>query len=76
MIAGTLLTFIPAAGDFINAELLGTPNQAMIGNVIQSKFLEITDYGQAAALSVILMARILLLIAVYTRVLGTERMAG
>ena len=49
--AGTLLTFIPAAGDFINAELLGTPRQAMIGNVIQSKFLEITDYRQAAALS-------------------------
>ena len=48
----------------------------MIGNVIQSKFLEITDYGQAAALSMILMAVILLLIIVYTRVLGTERMAG
>jgi spermidine/putrescine transport system permease protein len=76
VIAGTLLTFIPAAGDFINAELLGTPNQAMIGNVIQSRFLEITNYGQAAALSVILMAVILLLIAVYTRILGTERMAG
>jgi spermidine/putrescine transport system permease protein len=76
VIAGTLLTFIPAAGDFINAELLGTPNQAMIGNVIQSKFLEITDYGQAAALSVILMAAILLLIVIYTRILGTERMAG
>ena len=73
VIAGTLLTFIPAAGDFINAELLGTPNQAMIGNVIQSKFLEITDYGQAAALSVILMAVILLLIVVYTRLVGTER---
>ena len=76
VIAGTLLTFIPAAGDFINAELLGTPNQAMIGNVIQSKFLEITDYGQAAAMSVILMAVILLLILLYTRILGTERMAG
>jgi spermidine/putrescine transport system permease protein len=76
VIAGTLLTFIPAAGDFINAELLGTPRQAMIGNVIQSKFLEITDYGQAAALSMILMAVILVLIVVYTRVLGTERMAG
>jgi spermidine/putrescine transport system permease protein len=48
----------------------------MIGNVIQSKFLEITDYGQAAALSMILMAVILVLIVVYTRVLGTERMAG
>jgi spermidine/putrescine transport system permease protein len=76
VIAGTLLTFIPAAGDFINAELLGTPRQAMIGNVIQSKFLEITDYGQAAALSVILMAVILVLIVVYTRVVGTERLAG
>jgi spermidine/putrescine transport system permease protein len=76
VIAGTLLTFIPAAGDFINAELLGTPRQAMIGNVIQSKFLEITDYGQAAALSVILMAAILLLIVVYTRVVGAERLAG
>jgi spermidine/putrescine transport system permease protein len=72
--AGTLLTFIPAAGDFINAELLGTPRQSMIGNVIQSKFLVITDYGQAAALSFVLMAAILVLIGVYTRVLGTERM--
>jgi spermidine/putrescine transport system permease protein len=76
VIAGTLLTFIPAAGDFINAELLGTPKQAMVGNVIQSKFLEITDYGQAAALSMILMAVILLLIVVYTRLVGTERLAG
>jgi spermidine/putrescine transport system permease protein len=72
--AGTLLTFIPAAGDFINAELLGTPRQSMIGNVIQSKFLAITDYGQAAALSFVLMAAILVLIAAYTKVLGTERM--
>jgi spermidine/putrescine transport system permease protein len=72
--AGTLLTFIPAAGDFINAELLGTPRQSMIGNVIQSKFLVLTDYGQAAALSFVLMAAILVLITVYTRVLGTERM--
>ena len=57
--AGTLLTFIPAAGDFINAALLGTPNQAMIGNVIQSKFLESLDYPSAASLSFILMGLIL-----------------
>jgi spermidine/putrescine transport system permease protein len=76
VIAGTLLTFIPAAGDFINAELLGTPRQAMVGNVIQSKFLEITDYGQAAALSMILMVVILALIVAYTRLVGTERLAG
>jgi len=72
--AGTMLTFIPAAGDFINAQLLGTPNQYMIGNVIQSKFLVITDYGQAAALSFVVMAAILVLIVIYTRVLGTERL--
>ena len=56
VVAGSLLTFIPAAGDFINAELLGTPNQFMIGNVIQSRYLEVADYPTAAALSFILMA--------------------
>jgi spermidine/putrescine transport system permease protein len=74
--AGTLLTFIPAAGDFINAQLLGTPNQSMIGNVIQSKFLELTDYPAAAALSFILMAIILVLVGIYARSLGTERLTG
>jgi spermidine/putrescine transport system permease protein len=74
--AGTLLTFIPAAGDFVNAQLLGTPRQHMIGNVIQSKFLVITDYPQAAALSFVLMAAILVGIAVYARLLGTEKLTG
>jgi spermidine/putrescine transport system permease protein len=76
VIAGTLLTFIPAAGDFINAQLLGTPRQYMIGNVIQSRFLEITDYGHAAALSFILMALILVAIFIYARVIGTEKLTG
>ncbi|HKP19723.1 MAG TPA: ABC transporter permease [Gaiellaceae bacterium] len=76
VVAGTLLTFIPAAGDFINAQLLGTPRQYMIGNVIQSKFLELTDYPAAGALSLLLMAAILALIAVYVRVLGTEKLTG
>ena len=71
--AGTLLTFIPAAGDFINAQLLGTPKQQMIGNVIQSKFKVSADYPQAAALSFVLMAAILALIIVYARSVGTER---
>ena len=74
--AGTLLTFIPAAGDFINAQLLGTPKQHMIGNVIQSKFLELVDYPAAAALSFVLMAAILAGVFVYTRALGTERLTG
>jgi spermidine/putrescine transport system permease protein len=70
--AGSLLTFIPACGDFINAALLGTPNQYMIGNVIQSKFLNILDYPTAAALSFILMTGILIGILLYARVLGTK----
>ena len=74
--AGTLLTFIPAAGDFINAQLLGTPRQHMIGNVIQSKFLELIDYPAAASLSFVLMAAILLGVAAYARALGTERLTG
>jgi spermidine/putrescine transport system permease protein len=74
--AGTLLTFIPAAGDFINAQLLGTPRQSMIGNVIQSKFKVIADYPEAAALSFILMAGILVAVLAYTRVIGSERLTG
>jgi len=70
--AGSLLTFIPACGDFINAALLGTPKQYMIGNVIQNKFLNILDYPTAAALSFILMTGILIGILVYARVLGTK----
>jgi spermidine/putrescine transport system permease protein len=76
IVAGTLLTFIPAAGDFINAQLLGTPNQSMIGNVIQSKFLELIDYPSAAALSFVLMALILAALLVYARIVGTERLSG
>jgi spermidine/putrescine transport system permease protein len=76
IVAGTLLTFIPAAGDFINAQLLGGPDNHMIGNVIQSKFLELTDYPAAAAMSFILMAAILVAVFVYARLVGTEQLTG
>ncbi len=76
VVAGTLLTFIPAAGDFINAQLLGSPRNHMIGNVIQSKFLELTDYPAAASMSFVLMAAILLMVAIYARVVGTEKLTG
>jgi spermidine/putrescine transport system permease protein len=76
VVAGTLLTFIPAAGDFINAELLGTPRQFMIGNVIQSRFLELADYPTAAALSFILMALMLVVVLVWARIAGTEALLG
>jgi spermidine/putrescine transport system permease protein len=70
--AGTLLTFIPAIGDFINAQLLGSSRQFMIGNVIQSQYLVIRDYPVAAALSFVLMAVILVGILLYARALGTR----
>ena len=76
MVAGTLLMFIPAAGDFINAELLGTPQQSMIGNVIQSRYLELTDYPTAAALSFILMVIMLIIVLVWARIAGTEALLG
>jgi spermidine/putrescine transport system permease protein len=72
--AGSLLTFIPAVGDFINAQLLGTSRQYMIGNVIQSKFLVVTDYPTAAALSFILMIVIVAGVLLYARALGTRNL--
>jgi spermidine/putrescine transport system permease protein len=72
LVAGTLLFFIPATGDYINAELLGTPNQYMIGNVIDSAFLVRLDYPQASALSFLLMAAILVIVFAYLRRAGTE----
>lgn len=74
--AGSILTFIPAIGDYVNAELLGNPQTQMVGNVIQGRFLEQNDYPTAAALSFILMAGILVAIAVYGRLLGTEELSG
>ncbi|MEP6638049.1 MAG: ABC transporter permease [Chloroflexota bacterium] len=74
--AGSLLTFIPAVGDFINAELLGNPQGQMIGNVIQARYLKIVDYPTASALSFILMAAILIGVLIYSRILGTEQLTG
>ena len=72
IVAGSLLTFIPAAGDYVNAALLGTTSTSMIGNVIDSRFFRVVDYPTAAALSVLLMGAILVLVAAYVRRAGTE----
>ena len=74
--AGSLLTFIPAIGDFINAELLGNPNTTMVGNVIQRQFLVDRDYPTAAALSFMLMVLILAGVALYGRLLGTDELTS
>ena len=74
VVAGTLLTFIPAAGDYVNAAILGSPNTKMIGNVIESRYFKIVDYPSAAALSFTLMAAILILVTIYIRKAGTDEL--
>ena len=74
VVAGTLLTFIPAAGDYVNAAILGNPQTKMLGNVIDSKFFKVVDYPTAAALSFMLMFAILILVSVYIRRAGTDEL--
>lgn len=73
--AGTLLTFIPAAGDYVNAALLGNNRDtAMIGQIIDSRFFKVVDYPGASALSFILMILILALVLIYIRRFGTKEL--
>lgn len=74
VVSGTLLTFIPACGDYINAELLGSPGQYMIGNRIQAAFLTEHDYPLAASLSIALMVIVVAIVVVYVRRAGTEEL--
>ncbi len=76
IVAGVLLTFIPAVGDYVNALLLGGTGQAMVGNVIQSLYLQQRDYPEAAALSFLMMLAILVVVAVYLRLAGTGAFMG
>ena len=76
IVAGTLLTFIPATGDYVNAQFLGSSSNQMIGNVIQSLYLKQSDYPAAAALSFVLMAIILAIVIVYIRFAGSEALMG
>ncbi len=76
IVAGVLLTFIPAFGDYVNAQLLGGTGQAMIGNKIQSLYLVERDYPEAAALSFMMMAAILITVLIYIRMAGTEAFMG
>jgi len=76
VIAGVLLTFIPASGDYVNAAFLGGANNTMIGNKIQSTYLVESDYPKAAALSFLMMAAVLALVFIYIRFAGTEAFTG
>ncbi len=74
VVAGTLLTFIPAAGDFINARLLGNTQTTMLGSVIDAQFLRVLDYPLAAALSFIMLITIVSMVTIYVRRAGTEEL--
>jgi spermidine/putrescine transport system permease protein len=76
--AGSLLTFIPAVGDFLNAEIIGAgnPDVVMIGNIIQFKYLNANDYPAAAALGFVLVIGVMVMVGIYSRVVGTERLTG
>ena len=76
VVAGILLTFIPAVGDYVNAYFLGGPNQAMIGNVIQGQYLELSNYPVAAALSFVFMALVITVVLIYLRLAGTKALIG
>ena len=76
IVAGTLLTFIPAMGDYVNAFFLGGANNKMIGNTIQSLYITQRDYPSAAALSFVLMAGIMAIVFVYIRFAGSEALMG
>ncbi len=76
IVAGTLLTFIPATGDYVNAQFLGSSSNQMIGNVIQSLYLKQSDYPAAAALSFVLMAIIMTIVIIYIRFAGSEALMG
>ena len=76
VVAGVLLTFIPAAGDYVNAQFLGGVGNRMIGNVIQSLYLTQADYPSAAALAFVLMALIMVAVVIYIRFAGSEALMG
>jgi spermidine/putrescine transport system permease protein len=78
VVAGSLLTFIPAVGDFINAQIIGAanPQVIMIGNIIQFKYLIRNDYPAAAALAFVLVAAVMFLVGIYGRAVGTERLTS
>jgi spermidine/putrescine transport system permease protein len=72
--AGSLLVFIPSVGDFVNSALLGSRDTTMIGNIIQRLFLNTNAYPEAAALSFVLMAAVLILVGIYARAVGADRL--
>ncbi len=70
--AGVIMTFVPVSADYVNADVLGGPDNVMIGNIIQTEYFNNSDYPMASALSFVLMAILLVGIFLYAKALGTE----
>ena len=72
--AGIVLVGITNVGDYVAAAILGGPSTTMIGNVIQTQYVNNANYPIASALALILMVALLVAMAVYARVFGTRTM--
>lgn len=72
VVAGSILVFVPALGDFLTPDLLGGARMIMIGNLVENQFLSSRDWPFGSALSFILMAVVLLSLILYVRMSGTD----
>ena len=76
VIAGSILVFIPSAGEFVIPDLLGGSRTVMTGNLIQNQFLQARDWAFGSALSVMLAVLMLGAIMFYIRKVGTNKLEG
>ncbi|MBA3388247.1 MAG: ABC transporter permease [Rubrobacter sp.] len=76
VIAGSILVFIPSAGEFVIPDLLGGSRTVMTGNLIQNQFLQARDWAFGSALSVMLAVLLLGAIMFYIRRVGTDKLEG
>jgi spermidine/putrescine transport system permease protein len=70
--AAVLLTFIPAAGEFIVPSFLGGPNEVYVGTLIYSAFLAARNWNWGAAMSIVYISVVLLGVVLYLRLVGEE----
>ena len=72
VLAGAVLVFLPAVGDFVAASLLGGPDEVMVGNLIQQQFQASDNWPFGAALTVVMMAFLLVWMVLYLRAAARE----
>ncbi|MEW6637445.1 MAG: ABC transporter permease [Actinomycetota bacterium] len=76
VIAGSILVFIPSAGEFVIPDLLGGSQTVFTGNLIRNQFLQARDWAFGSALSVMLAVLLLGAILFYIRKVGTGKLEG